>query len=718
MRRLLIMGLLGLAACSNGTTKGQEAAPRAQQGTGRVEGRLTPFQGAGQQAPHARGGSAVPIWRELSNIATRPRGWMSPLGPSRTVHAMQEDVPVAGEVILRFDVPNLTPEQVIQRVAIPGYRVAHKGYASQYLHLVAFERAGPSALRVSAQDTHGLVEQLATRPGVRFAEPNRWVRPLATPDDPGFAFQWHYLALNLPAAWDVQEGNPGLVVAVIDTGIVPHPDLGDRILPGYDMISDAANAGDGDGRDSDPTDPGGDEPSGGSSWHGTHVAGTLGALTNNGRGVAGVTWAARILPVRVVGRQGGSTFDVAAAMEWAAGGTVPGVPPNPTPAKVINLSLGANTPPQQAYQEVIDERVEAAEAIFVVAAGNEAQDASLSSPCNQRLVICVGATSLVGRRSSYSNFGSDVTVMAPGGEMRQDLNGDGYPDGVLSTALNAALQPAYVFYEGTSMATPHVTGALALLASVKPDLTLDEARTLLTRSAVPAESCPEGCGAGIVNAQAALRLLQGGDTSAPPQLAVNTPGLFFLGDGTLPLFVYNEGGGELQVTASADGALASHLSFPKGDSVTVPALSARALSIAVTTSGLAAGDYSVPLVLSSEGGSVPVTVKLRVGARSAQDAIVVLAYQDAQGNWRSSPELTTVASAASGYRYALTVPAGTYVVTAAIDDNQDGTLFEEGERVGIWRNRDSVEPVTIRDGQTVLGIDFDLVPFMPVGASQ
>ena len=139
------------------------------------------------------------------------------------------------------------------------------------------------------------------------------MRATAAPNDRGYSLQWHYPTLNLPAAWDLVPDATDVVVAVIDSGIVPHPDL-TNVLPGYDMISDPQNAGDGDGRDSNPRDEGGDTPNGGSSWHGSHVAGTIGADTNNEVGVAGVAWNAKLLPVRVLGKKGGTSFDIAAAI--------------------------------------------------------------------------------------------------------------------------------------------------------------------------------------------------------------------------------------------------------------------------------------------------------------------------------------------------------------------------------------------------------------------
>jgi serine protease len=509
-----------------------------------------------------------------------------------------------------------------------------------------------------------------------------------------------------------------VTVAVLDTGIVNHPDLNPRVVPGYDMISDASNAGDGNGRDADPTDRGGDEPGGGSSWHGAHVAGTVGAVTDNASGVAGVTWATRILPVRVLGRLGGTTFDITAGMNWAAGGTVSGLPANPTPAKVINMSLGGSAPPQQTYQDVINPRV-AAGAIFVIAAGNENSNAAETTPCNQQNVICVGSTNFAGRRSSFSNFGTPVDVMAAGGEMREDLNGDGYPDGVLSTALDDTNAPAYVFNQGTSMATPHVSGVVALMAALSPNITLSQAESILKNTASASSKCNEGCGAGLVNAQAALKALTGGSTE-PPKLGVTTTLLSFQGNGTQQVLVSNLGSGTLRVTAAKSGPQASAVSLPT-TTVTVPAFGTATMEVSVNTGGLANGDYSATLTFTganassgTPAGEATVSVKIRVGVTADKDAFIAFAYQDARGEWQVDPEAVGVVPARGGYSYSIELAPKTYYTLATIDDDNDGNFFEEGERSGFWRNVDDFEPIVLVAQQTLTNINYDLVPLAPI----
>jgi serine protease len=354
-------------------------------------------------------------------------------------------------------------------------------------------------------------EMMMRDAAIEYAEPDRILMHSATPTDPRYTDQWHYYdtagGLRLPAAWDISTG-AGVVVAVIDTGYRPHADLSGQILPGYDFISTAAVGNDGNGRDSDASDPGdgvtagacgggqpfSDQPS---SWHGTHVAGTVAARTNNGAGVAGVAYNAKILPVRVLGKCGGYTSDIADAITWASGGVVAGVPANPNKARVLNLSLGGGGACSATMQNAIN-GARSRGAVVVAAAGNSAMDVSNASPANCAGVIAVAATGRTGGRARYSNFGALVAVAAPGG--------DG-TSGVLST-LNSGrsgpLADTYAVYQGTSMAAPHVAGVAALMLAANTNLTPDEIATRLksTARAFPA-SCA-GCGAGIVDAAAAV----------------------------------------------------------------------------------------------------------------------------------------------------------------------------------------------------------------------
>jgi serine protease len=377
--------------------------------------------------------------------------------------------------------------------------------------------------RLPLEEVQSLSERLMTLPDVAYAEPDRILRATLTPNDARYGDQWHYSGtwgIRAPQAWDITTGLNTTVVAVIDTGITNHADLSGRTVPGYDFISNAQIANDGGGRDNNPSDPGDwitfaeDNQAGGffegcgesdSGWHGTHVAGTIGANSNNSTGVSGINWKAKILPVRVLGKCGGFISDIVDGMRWAAGLPVPGVPANPNPAKVLNLSLGGGGACSDTEQNAINSIV-AAGVTVVVAAGNEASPASSSSPGNCNGVITVASTDKNADQPSYSNYGSAIEISAPGG----DLFVDG---GVLSTIDSGTQGPVgdtYRGYEGTSMAAPHVAGVISLMLARNPFLTPAQVLAILqsTATAFPSNSnyCYNTgiCGAGIVNAQAAL----------------------------------------------------------------------------------------------------------------------------------------------------------------------------------------------------------------------
>jgi len=363
------------------------------------------------------------------------------------------------------------------------------------------------------------IADLAADPSIEYVEPDLIMQIMATPNDPSYNQQWHYYeasgGLNLPSAWDTATGT-GVVVAVIDTGYRPHADLAGNLLPGYDMIGNLSVAGDGNGRDSSALDPGDfttagqcgfGQPARNSTWHGTHVAGTIAALTNNGLGVAGVAYNAEIVPVRVLGKCGGFMSDIADGIIWAAGGSVSGVPNNPNPASVLNLSLGGSGSCSSTSQAAINQAVGLGASV-VVAAGNSAANASNFTPANCSNVITVAAVGRNGGRAGYSNFGNVVDVAAPGGDQST-----GTSDGVLSTLNTGQTTPAsdnYAYYQGTSMAAPHVAGAAALMYQVDPNITPAEVESILESSSRSFPATCSQCGAGIVDATAAVAAASGG----------------------------------------------------------------------------------------------------------------------------------------------------------------------------------------------------------------
>ncbi len=363
---------------------------------------------------------------------------------------------------------------------------------------------------------------MARDPSIEYAEPDRIMHKLFTPNDPRYNEQWAYFdatgGMRLPAAWDKSTG-AGINVAVIDTGYRPHADFAGRLLPGYDFITSSTIANDGNGRDSDAQDTGDAIVAGecgngqpsvdeSSSWHGTHVAGSIAAATNNGVGVAGVAFGANIVPLRVLGKCGGYTSDIADAMIWASGGTVSGAPVNANKARVLNLSLGGGGTCDATTQAAINS-ARSRGAVVVVAAGNENTNASSSSPANCAGVITVAATNRSGGRAYYSNYGTIVDVAAPGGDVRTAGGG------ILSTlnsGTRAPLADSYAFYQGTSMATPHVAGVVALMLAKNPNLTPDEVEAKLKSSARAFPATCSGCGSGIVDANAAVDAATGGGT--------------------------------------------------------------------------------------------------------------------------------------------------------------------------------------------------------------
>jgi len=360
-------------------------------------------------------------------------------------------------------------------------------------------------------------EMMARDPSIEYAEPDRIMTHMATANDPYYAQQWHYTdsvgGLRLPTAWDLSTGT-GVVVAVIDTGSRPHADLSGQLLQGYDFISSATIGNDGNGRDTDASDPGdrvvagecyAGSPASNSSWHGTHVAGTVAARTNNSLGVAGVAYNAKIVPARVLGKCGGYTSDIADAITWTSGGTVSGVPANANKAKVLNLSLGGGGACDTTTQNAIN-GARSRGSVVVVAAGNDNMNVSNASPANCSGVIAVAATGKTGGRASYSNYGNLVDVAAPGGDGSYSVIS------TLNSGTNAPGSDNYAGYQGTSMATPHVAGVAALMFAAKSTLTPDQVESMLKSSARAFPATCSGCGTGIVDATAAVNAAIGGTT--------------------------------------------------------------------------------------------------------------------------------------------------------------------------------------------------------------
>lgn len=393
--------------------------------------------------------------------------------------------------------------------------------------------------RLAPAELQRVLKELKADPAVQYAEADVKLRrselragdvqPALVPNDQYYQqYQWHLHnatgGINAPAAWDVSQGE-GVVVAVLDTGILPqHPDLVGNLLEGYDFISDAETSR----RATDDRVPGAQDYGDwvendnecytgslaeDSSWHGTHVAGTVAEQTNNGVGMASVAHKAKVLPVRVLGKCGGYLSDIADAITWASGGTVTGIPANTNPAEVINMSLGGSGSCDGTYQDAINGAISRGTTV-VVAAGNETDNASNYRPASCAGVVTVGATRITGGITYYSNYGTRVDLSGPGGGGSVDGNPGGY---VWQAGSDAATTPdsgsySYMGMGGTSMASPHVAAVAALVQSAliadgKEPLAPAAMRTLLKETARPfpvAIPSATPIGTGIVDAKAAL----------------------------------------------------------------------------------------------------------------------------------------------------------------------------------------------------------------------
>lgn len=505
-----------------------------------------------------------------------------------------------------------------------------------------------------AESAREVMLAFAKNPDVEYVEPDRIMRATLTPNDSQYGNQWDLTdpvgGANVPAAWDISTG-VGINVAVLDTGITPHSDLSGQTVGGYDFISSSATARDGNGRDSNPNDEGdwygnnecgAGYPASNSSWHGTHVAGTVAAATNNAKGVASMAFGAKVVPVRVLGKCGGTVSDIVDAIVWASGGSVSGVPANPNPARVLNLSLGGGGACGSFQSAINTARNNGA--VFVVAAGNENQNVSNSSPANCSGVISVAATTKTGARASYSNYGSTIVVSAPGGA------GSGGSGDILST-LNSGTTTqgveSYAYYAGTSMATPHVAALAAMMLSKKSSLTPDEVKNLITANARPLPgACSGGCGAGIIDAKKTLDAISGGSANVAPvanfSVATNALTANFTDSST-----------------DSDGSIASR-SWNFGDGT-----SSTAANPSHTYS--AAGTYSVALTVTDNGG-----------LSNTRTQSVTVSSGSSGGNVLQNGVPVTGLSATSGnsVAFTMTVPAGaTNLKFAMSGGTGDGDLY-------------------------------------------
>ncbi len=558
------------------------------------------------------------------------------------------------------------------------------------------------------------IKTVRQQPGVIYAEPNYIRHALRTPNDPGYSYQWHYEAISLPEAWDITTGQGvagDVIVAVIDTGVLlDHEDLSANLVAGYDFVSSPEQARDGDGIDASADDPGDSEARGQSSWHGTHVTGTIAAASNNFGGVTGVSWGARVMPIRVLGEGGGTSYDVIQGLRYAAGlsndsGTVPA-----RRADVANLSLGGpsgSLAEQEAYREA-----RAMGMIIVAAAGNE-DTSTASYPAAYDSVISVSATDARNQRAPYSNFGPSVAVAAPGGNMAVDANGNGYPDGIFSTLVDdtsGTRQSSYNFYQGTSMAAPHVSGVIALMKAVYPDLTPDTFDNILESGAITDDLGASGrddfYGYGLINAfkavQVAQELASGGEIPEAPPQVVSTPSIVDIesGENTATIELSNRGGGDPAITS-----VTTDVDWLSVVPETIDANGLGTYRIAVDTGQLEDGFHAATITFAvNDGSRLRVQVNVQIGPVSVDGTlppIYVLLLDSV-----TQEVVDAVAADQTDGTYSFSdVPTGEYLITGGSDIDVDNFVCQSGEACGGYPTLSSQQVVRV-EGVDMSGLDF------------
>ncbi|MCZ6882015.1 MAG: S8 family serine peptidase [Gammaproteobacteria bacterium] len=568
-------------------------------------------------------------------------------------------------------------------------------------------------------DTLQMIKSLRKRSDVLYAEPNYILQATQTPTDDYYSLQWHYPLINLPSAWDVTTGVSNVTVAVIDTGVLlNHPDLQGQfsVDGGYDFIIDEDISQDGEpGIDANPDDPG-DSTIGSSSFHGTHVAGTIAAATSfgpGGIGVAGVAPGVKIMPVRVLGNGGGTSYDVLQGVRYAAGlSNDSGIILTTDKADIINLSLGDGAFSQIAQDTYTEARN--AGVIIVAAAGNESSNAP-AYPASYDGVISVSAVDINKQLAPYSNFGTTVDVAAPGGDASQDVNGDGYGDGVLSTLGDDSGENIVFtanFYQGTSMASPHMAGVVALMKSVYSGLTPDNVDSSLSSGQMTQDLGEVGrddlYGHGLIGARKAVDVatsLASGPTPVVPFLSITPASLNFgLSDISASLSVVNGGSGTLNITSvTVDAAWLTVMPGSVDASTQL-----GSYQVTVSRSSLAVGTYTASITIESSAGTNTVPVIMQVAGQdiSADLGYLYILMIDADTNefieqWDGN---TLDGNYNFQFDNVIFSSGQRIFIVAGTDLNNDGFICDAGEACGAYISLDQPIDITAIDGHS--GLDF------------
>ena len=583
----------------------------------------------------------------------------------------------------------------------------------------------PSEIELKAA-TLRKVKAMAKQDGVEYAEPNYIHKHLVTtPNDPRYQAQWHYPKINLPEAWDISTGDINVKVAVLDTGVFDqHPDLVNRMsADDYDFIDDTSNSGDGDGMDADGSDPGDGRDNqlcsnsdyATSSFHGTHVAGTIGADNNNAIDVAGVTWAGEIMNLRVLGCLGGYDYDIANAIRYAAGLENSSGVIVADPADIINMSLGGGGSSNTMQQAVTDARN--AGVIIIAAAGNSSSSQSFY-PAAYEGVVSVSATNSQDGLANYSNYGTTIDISAPGGEYG-DMDGDGYQDLVLSTLAiieDGVIQPTVAAYQGTSMAAPHMAGVVSLIKAIYPQLTPDDLDALIISGDISVDLGSAGrdndFGHGRIDALKAVNyanlLANGTPIPVTPILQMSYSYLNF-GRlvSSIDVAAYNSGNGDLVISDVQVSESFVTVTSPGSDD------GLGSYEVSIDRTGMDIGIYGATITFSSNGGDIALDVRFEVVAEGDLTSgnaglIYTILYNVAVDETVSS----TISSATDGeYQFSLDSLGGVYNLIAGSDSDNDGYICGPGEACGLYPLTDS--PVDLILNEDLTEVDFGLTFVIP-----
>ncbi len=556
-----------------------------------------------------------------------------------------------------------------------------------------------------------VIKALKKRSDVESADPNYIVQPYdSEPNDTYYYLQWHYPQINLPQAWDLTTGSSDVIVAVVDTGVLmSHPDLSGKLTDtGYDFVSDTSISNDDDGIDDDPNDPGDSLTPGASSFHGTHCAGTVAASTNNDTGMAGVGWNTMVMPIRVLGIGGGTNYDVLQGVRYAAGldndsGTVPD-----RTADIISLSLGGTS--YSSTEQSVYRQVRAAGIVVIAAAGNNATSTP-SYPAAYDGVISVSAVNINSSLASYSNYGSTIDVAAPGGDSG-DYDGDGYTDLIWSTCgddSTGTIKYNYSAKGGTSMATPHVAGVVALMKALAPSLTPDTLDNLLQNGDITNDIGEQGrddyYGYGLIDAYKAVEAVSEG---IPTTLSVSPTSVTFgTSSSSATLTVSKVGDDDLSVSSySADSTGWLTVVADSVDEETglgTYKVTADRDDPSLSSDGTYTG--TITFVLSSSSSvSVSISLQVRSTSTSADAGYHYVLLMDSNTYDVLDQYDARVDGGSYTYTFNNVARDGSYVILAGSDRDNDGYIGDAGEALGGYTSLDHL--TTVETDGDLTGLDF------------